>query len=179
MQRSYWIKNKHGMLEEKIHKEPLNDCLCKSNQKTGIIQQIHKVMSNWWKKKNDKKMPSIFQRAQVASGGLDYGVRFGRDGGGCCKEWWDGNSFTAGRPQGSTFSTGTLSWKRERGGCYCFLLWGQRSSWHTGTFAQRHKWWSGGRSCSLRGWGERTEWTEIRSASTVIHPSQEVTFRLM
>lgn len=41
-------------------------------------------------------------------------------GGGCCKEWWDGNSFTAGRPQGSTFSTGTLSWKRERGSCYCF-----------------------------------------------------------
>lgn len=63
-------------------------------------------------------MPSIFQRAQVACGGLDYGVRFG--GKGCCKEWWDGNSFTAGRPQGSTFSTGTLSWKQERGGCYCF-----------------------------------------------------------
>lgn len=101
-------------------------------------------------KKKMIKMPSIFQRAQVACGGLDYGVRFGRDGGGCCKEWWDGNSFTAGRPQGSTFSTGILSWKRERGGCYCFLLWGQRSSWQTGTFAHRHKWWSGGRSCSLR-----------------------------
>lgn len=47
-------------------------------------------------------------------------MKLGEAGGGCCKEWWDGNSFTAGRPQGSTFSTGTLSWKRERGSCYCF-----------------------------------------------------------
>lgn len=179
---SYWIKNKHGMLEEKNTQRAAEwlpvQIQSEDGHHSANTQSDVKLMK---KKKKVIKMPSIFQRAQVASGGLDYGVRFGRDGGGCCKEWWDGNSFTAGRPQGSTFSTGTLSWKRERGGCYCFLLWGQRSSWHTGTFARRHKWWSGGRSCSLRGEKKKKshEWTEIRSASTVIHPSQEITFRLM
>lgn len=84
------------------------------------------------KKKSDVKliaMPSIFQRAQVACGGLNYGVRVGK---GYCKEWWGENSFTAGWPQGSTFSTGILSWKWERRVVIAFF-WVKTSSRHTHT----------------------------------------------
>lgn len=46
----------------------------------------------------------------------------GEGGKGDCKGWWGGNSFTAGSPQGSTFSTGILCWKWERRAVIAFFM---------------------------------------------------------
>lgn len=110
--QSYWIKTDMECLKEK-YTEMLNKPV-QIQSEDGHHSAFTKSDVKWCQKQKEEKTPSIFQRGQAACGGLDYE---GRVGGRCCKEWWDGNSFTAGRPQGSTFSTGTLSWKRERGSC--------------------------------------------------------------
>lgn len=98
---------KHGMHFVNLHKRTRWIIACT----THTTDKHH---SEREKKKKEAKliaMPSFFHRAGRGMWRVELWGKV-RVRKGYCKGWWGGgNSFTAGWPQGSTFSTGILSRK--------------------------------------------------------------------